>query len=202
MHAINVLRNEHRSIAAVLNGLSEVVRGIGERGEAPNFDLLGAIVYYMDAFPERCHHPKENRYLFRLLRMRAPASAPLVDRLEHEHRIGALKIRALEQALERYRSGGAAEFPAFAAVADDFVAFNRAHMHAEDAEAIPLAREHLTTEDWVAIDVAFAGHSDPLVGIDAVAPYNQLFSRIVNLAPPPLGVGPSAEEHAQGRVRA
>ena len=202
MNAINVLRNEHRSVAAVLSGLADVVHGIRERGEAPNFDLLGAMVYYMDAFPERCHHPKENRYLFRLLRMRAPASAPLIDRLEHEHRIGALKTRTLEQALERYRSGSAGEFPAFAAVVDDFVAFNLAHMHAEDTEAIPLAREHLTGEDWVAIDVAFASHSDPLVGIDAATSYDELFSRIVNLAPPPLGVGPSAEEHAQGRVRA
>lgn len=201
MNAINTLHNEHRSLAAVLGGLVEVVRGIRERGEAPNFDLLGAMIYYIDTFPERCHHPKENQYLFRLLRMRDPTSAPLVDRLEHEHRISAVKVRALEQALERYRCGGATEFAPFAAAVDDFVAFNWAHMHAEETEAIPLAREHLTSEDWVAIDVAFASHTDPLVGVQAAAGYNELFSRIVNLAPPPLGVGPSAEEHAEGRVR-
>lgn len=201
MNAIDVIRSEHRSLAAVLNGLVEVVRGIRERGEAPNYDLLGAMIYYIDAFPERCHHPKEDRYLFRLLRMRHGASAALLDRLEEEHRVGAVKIRALEQALERYRSGGPAEFAAFAAAVDEYVAFHWKHMHAEEAEVIPLAREHLSTEDWVAIDVAFASHGDPLVGVDAGADYNRLFSRIVNLAPPPIGVGPPATEVTQQPVR-
>ena len=201
MNAIEVIRNEHRSIAAALNGLADVVRGIRERGDAPSFDLMGAMIYYIDAFPERCHHPKEDQYLFRLLRMRDGASSKLLDRLEDEHRVGAVKIRALEQALERYRSGGSVEFAAFADAVDDFVAFQWGHMRAEESQVIPLARKHLTAEDWVAIDVAFASHRDPLVGVDVAAGYNELFSRIVNLAPPPLGVGPSAEEHAQARVR-
>jgi len=36
---------------------------------------------------------------------------------------------------------------------------------------------------------AFIGHADPLFGVDAGAKYDALFSRIVNLAPPPMGVG-------------
>ena len=53
---------------------------------APNFELLGAMIYYIDAFPERFHHPKEDEYLFRLLRVRHPDAAPLLDRLNIEHR--------------------------------------------------------------------------------------------------------------------
>ena len=62
-------------------------------------------------------------------------------------------------------------------------------MRAEEDKLIPLAREHLTAEDWKEIDAAFVGHSDPLFGANAEAEYNSLFRKIVNLAPPPIGVG-------------
>ncbi len=45
------------------------------------------------------------------------------------------------------------------------------------------------------------GEADQLVGVEAGLEYNRLFSRIVNLAPPPIGVGPSAAEITPGGVR-
>jgi len=44
-------------------------------------------------------------------------------------------------------------------------------------------------DDWKAIDAAFAGNTDPLFGTKASAQYVELFRQIVNLAPPPIGVG-------------
>jgi len=170
-----------------------MVREIRERGAKPSFEAFAAMVYYIDAFPERFHHPKEDRYLFRLLRQRWPQAGGLLDRLEEEHRIGAHKIRTLEQALARYQAGGDDEFPFFAAAVDDYADFHWKHMGAEEKEVLPLAKEHLTPEDWSAIDEAFLGHADPLVGIDAGTEFRSLFRRIVNLAPTPIGLGPETE---------
>lgn len=167
-----------------------LVREIRDRGARADFTLLGAMVYYIDTFPERFHHPKEDKYLFRLLRMRCPAAASLLNRLEAEHRDGASKIRAVEQALARFQQGGMAEFPAFAAAVDAYADFHWEHMRAEEKEVLPLAEKHLTAGDWEAIDAAFTDHSDPLFGAEAGQAYDQLFRRIVNLAPPPIGVGP------------
>jgi branched-chain amino acid transport system ATP-binding protein len=64
-------------------------------------------------------------------------------------------------------------------------------MRREEREVIPLAKEHLTAADWEAIDAAFAGHTDPLLGTDQGAGFEALFRKIVNLAPPPIGVGPT-----------
>lgn len=191
MQAIRIIQDEHRSLAAVLHGMLYLVREIRERGAKPDFAVLRAMVYYIDAFPERFHHPKEDRYLFRLLRTRCPEASPLLERLETEHRAGAEKIRRLEQALARYQEGGAKEFPAFAAAVDAYAGFHWEHMHAEEKQLLPLAEKHLTTGDWEAIDAAFTGHTDPLFGAAAGAEYDQLFRRIVNLAPPPIGVGPA-----------
>jgi len=191
MQAIRIINDEHRSLAAVIHGMLYLVREIREHGAKPDFDLLGAMIYYIDAFPERFHHPKEDRYLFRLLRTRCQEAAQLIGRLETEHRAGAEKIRLLEQALARYQQGGAPEFPAFAAAVEAYAAFHWDHMRAEEKELIPLAQKHLTSGDWEAIDAAFTGHTDPLFGADAGAGYDALFRRIVNLAPPPIGVGPA-----------
>lgn len=191
MKAIRIIREEHRALAAVLHGMLHLVGEIGARGQAPDFRLLDAMVYYIDTFPERFHHPKEDRYLFRILRLRHPDAAPLLDRLETEHRAGAEKIRGLEQALARYHAGGAAEFSNFRAAVEAYAAFHWDHMRAEEAELLPMAEKYLTPADWQEIDIAFLGHTDPLLGADVGAKYDALFSRIVNLAPPPIGVGPA-----------
>ena len=191
MKAIRIIREEHRALAAVLHGMLHLVGEIGARGQAPDFRLLDAMVYYIDTFPERFHHPKEDRYLFRILRLRHPDAAPLLDRLETEHRAGAEKIRGLEQALARYHAGGAAEFSNFRAAVEAYAAFHWDHMRAEEAELLPMAEKYLTPADWQEIDTAFLGHTDPLLGADVGAKYDALFSRIVNLAPPPIGVGPA-----------
>lgn len=190
MQAIRIIRDEHQSLAAVLHGMLYLVREIRDRGMKPDFELLGAMVYYIDAFPERFHHPKEDEYLFKLLRARCPTAGPLLDLLEEQHRVGAGKIRTLEQTLARYQHGGDAGFGAFAAALDDYAAFHWDHMRREEREVLPLAEQHLSSDDWKAIDAAFAGHTDPLLGAEADAEYASLFRRIVNLAPPPIGVGP------------
>jgi len=97
-----------------------------------------------DAFPERFHHPKEDAYLFRLLALRYPDAAPLIDQVKTEHRAGPEKIRALEQTLERYQHGGAAEFQAFAEAVQTYAAFHWDHMRTEEDKLIPLAPEHET----------------------------------------------------------
>ena len=191
MRAIGIIRNEHRSLAAVLDGMLYFVHQIRDRGAGPDFNLLGAMIYYIDTIPERFHHPKEEEYLFRFLRLRHPDAAPLLDRLKSGHRDGAEKIRTLEQALTRYQQGGAAEFSNFMAAVEAYAAFHWKHMGTEEKEVLPLAEKHLTVGDWEVIDAAFLRHTDPLLGAEAGAECEALYGRILKLAPPPIGMGPA-----------
>jgi len=79
MEAIRIIKDEHRSLGAVLHGMLYLVHRTRDRGEKPNFDVLGAMIYYIDAFPERFHHPKDDQYLFRSLRIRYPDSAEVLE---------------------------------------------------------------------------------------------------------------------------
>ena len=52
MQALRIIEDDHRALAAVLHGMRYLVREIAERKAAPRFDVLGAMIYYIDAFPE------------------------------------------------------------------------------------------------------------------------------------------------------
>jgi len=194
MKALRIIRDEHRALAAVLHGLLYLVRQTRDKGAPPNYPVLSAMLYYIDAFPERFHHPKEDRYLFPLLRARAPDSAAVLDALATEHRTGAEKLRSLMQAFVRYREAGEPEFMPFAEAVEAYAEFHWSHMRTEETKVLPAAERCLTTGDWEAIDAAFTGHTDPMLGVEPGVQWSQLFTRIANLAPPPIGVGPERQE--------
>jgi hypothetical protein len=56
---------------------------------------------------------------------------------------------------------------------------------------LPLAEKALTAQDWTELDAAFLANRDPLTGHEPEQEYRALFSRIVNLLPAPIGLGPS-----------
>ena len=191
MQAIRIIEHEHRSLAAVLHGLLYVIREIRYGGSQPDFALLSAMLHYIDTFSERFHHPKEDGYLFERLGARNTAAGSLIDRLQQEHQLGAVKLGELRDALMRYQLAGSTAFPEFAAQAAGFAAFHWDHMRVEEDELLPLARAHLTAPDWAVVDAAFLGHTDPLFGAERGAEYQELFRRIVDLAPPPIGRAPA-----------
>lgn len=185
---LNQLHSEHRSIAAVLHGMRYLIDAQRTRGKQVDLEVFRAMLYYLDVFPERHHHPKEEQFLFAAIREKADGVPKVLDELREDHERGERAIRDLEQALVRYEAGGAAEFPAFAAAADRFVERYFEHMRREEAEVMPLAERLLDRGDWDRVEAAFRAHADPLAGADADDP-QKLFSRIVSLAPAPIGLG-------------
>lgn len=190
--ALNIIRDEHRSIAAVLHGMQHLVRQIRERKTKIDPKVFRAMLYYLDTFTERMHHPKEDRFLFDPLRRRGSGPDALIAELEKEHAEGEASLRRVEQCLIRYEEGGDKEFPEFAQGVDRFVDGYWDHMRKEEEHVFPLAEKLLTAEDWDAIDSAFGENADPLGRDRDEKDFRKLFSRIVSLAPPPIGVGPAA----------
>ncbi|MBA4267776.1 MAG: hemerythrin, partial [Comamonadaceae bacterium] len=74
--ALRVIRDEHATLAAMLQSLMQMVR----RGPDPEgkdqhelyFDVLRAMLFYIDEFPEKMHHPKESDLLFPRVARAAP----------------------------------------------------------------------------------------------------------------------------------
>ena len=188
-NAIRIIHSEHRSIAAVLSGLCEIARTVQDPAVRPHFAVLHAMICYIDAFPERQHHPKEEIFLFAPIVRRTPLAGPLVDALRHEHVKGARLIQELRQALLRLEINRARGAPEFAKAIKEYAQFHWDHMRKEERELLPLAERYFTPDDWHALEAAFAANHDPLAGeAEYEDDFDKLFSRIVNLAPAPIGL--------------
>jgi branched-chain amino acid transport system ATP-binding protein len=187
--ALTVLREEHRSILAVLHGMSFLVQEIRARGRQVDARVFHAMIYYLDTFSERFHHPKEDRHLFQALRGRSAEAAALIDELEDEHKRGEDALRRLSHTLMRYEEGGQREFPAFEREVENFVRNYRDHIRKEEEGVFPLAREVLSGSDWAKLDIAIARDRDPLALGGDPRDVERLFHRIAEIAPPPIGLG-------------
>ena len=187
--AIRKLREEHRSISAVVYALEQLAHAAQDTSVRPQFEVFRAMLYYIDAFPERQHHPKEDEHLFARLRARAPETGPLLDELHAEHARSVTLIRDLEQALLAFEESWPNGAAVFAAVVDEYARFHRSHMRREEHEVLPLAEKALKPEDWDAIEAAFAANTDPVSDPQFHTDFSKLYSRIVELAPDPIGLG-------------
>ena len=179
-----IIRDEHRSLAAVIHGFEYLVRESRGKTVTPQFSLLRAMVRYIKAFPETLHHPKEEAYLFRKLRLRTSEYNETLDELERQHDAGHALVAGLETALDAYEADPLVGFAAFAEAVEQFSAAQWRHMNLETKVIMPAAQRHLTAEDWAEIGTAFAGNGDPRFSVDNDEEFRQLFARILNLAPP------------------
>ncbi|MEW6292295.1 MAG: hemerythrin domain-containing protein [Pseudomonadota bacterium] len=189
--ALAIIHDEHRSLGAVLHGLRFLVREALEKGRELDFKLLWAMIYYMDAFSQRLHDPREEAYLFAKIMERTREADEIIARLKQQHADSAEHLRKLELMLGQLEAGVPGSLAAFASEVEQQVEDARQHMQLEEKTVIPLAKKYLTTEDWIAIAEAFGEHGDPRFGAKPEHEFRDLFTRIVNLAPPPIGVGPA-----------
>ncbi len=188
MRAMQKIRDEHRTLSAVLHGLKRLARDAQNAGVKPDFAVFRAMVRYIDEFPEKLHHPKEDQHLFTRLVNRHPEAARLVLQLKDEHVAGAQLVRELERSLLFFEDRWPAGAPEFRERVDAYADFHWKHMRKEEEQLLPLAEEHLTADDWKKIDAAFDSNLDPFSGVRE-RDFQALFSRIVSLAPAPIGVG-------------
>ena len=187
--ALDVIHDEHQALAAMLRSMSLMVAQCHRKGELPDFAVLRAMLFYVDEFPERQHHPKESQLLFPRVRERCPELATTLDQLEAEHHQGEAAIRALEHALLAYEVLGASRRQVFDDALEHYVDGYLHHMRVEESAILPAAIKHLTEADWAALDAAFAKNLDPLTGHDAPDEFQPLFRKIVMTAPAPIGLG-------------
>ncbi len=190
--ALRIIRDEHVAVSAVLRSLLHLIdKGPGDHPER-FFDVVRAMLFYIDEFPERFHHPKESDLLFPKIARVAPELMPVIQRLEEDHLRGEGRVRELQHMLLAWELLGDSRRKAFADEAHKYVDFYLSHMSVEEHHLLPVAQQRLSEEDWKQLDAAFQEHKDPLAGGERDPSFDRLFTRIVMTAPAPIGVGPDA----------
>ncbi len=190
--SIQIICDEHAALAAMLRSLGMMVQhGPGDEPEQ-FFDVMRAMLFYIDEFPERLHHPKESDLRFPRVAKVAPQLMDTIAKLERDHMSGESSVRELQHLLLAWELMGDVRRAAFDEAVQRYIGFYLEHMRIEEAVILPEARKGLTDADWVELDAAFATNCDPLTGKYPRDPaYDRLFTRIVMRAPAPIGLGPA-----------
>jgi branched-chain amino acid transport system ATP-binding protein len=188
-----IVQREHRALAAVLYTFDHVLADIRGGKVTADFALFDAVLDYVQDFPDRFHHPKEDEVLFPLILKRAPEVKAVIEELQAQHHEGIRLTSDLKWKLDAWKADPAKGFAQFDATAQKFIEWQRKHMAKEERTVIPTAREKLTAADWIGADAAFADNDDPIFGANPKKVYDQLLSKIASLAPEPYGLAERKE---------
>jgi hemerythrin-like domain-containing protein len=204
---LRIIRDEHGTLSAVLRSISLLLSESRRRGVALDYTVLRAMLFYIDEFPERVHHPKESSLLFPKLRARSEASAAILDRLDRDHASSHQAVRDLEhQVLELEMMAESRDFDVrqtrFEAATQAYVTAYLDHIRLEETEVLPLAERLFNERDWAELDDAFMQNRDPLTYRDGEDEFRPLFKRILMTLPAPLGLGPVMQALGESYPRA
>ena len=80
--SLQIIKDEHAALRAMLQSLTMMLdRGPGDEPEN-FFDVVRAMLFYIDEFPEKLHHPKESNLLFPRVARLAPEALVVVQLLQ------------------------------------------------------------------------------------------------------------------------
>jgi branched-chain amino acid transport system ATP-binding protein len=187
MDALTLISQDHSNLWRLATTVDLVASEI-EAGAAIEQPFFNAVFDYIEQFVDRSHHPKEDDYLFRLLRLRSAEAATVLDSLQVEHREGPVKLAALRAQVVAAAQG---QLPAaeLATALRNYTTGLKAHIRTEEKSVLPLARSALLEADWAQINQAFLNNDDPVFGDRAREEFRQLYHRVVSLAPESVGLG-------------
>ncbi len=188
MLSVNIIKKEHRNLAAVLYSIEQLVEEI-EQGKQANLSVFHGLFTYIDRFLNRYHHPKENDFLFPLVLKRSADSKPLIEELDRQHKEGETLFIDMLKALSAFEFSGKNEFPLFRDAVHRYAEFENRHIDIEEQQLMPLAEACLTEDDWQQINEAFTANEDPMYGNHWSGEFSALFDKLIKELPAPLGLG-------------
>lgn len=181
--ALDIIQKEHEHLSAVLQGMLHFVREIQSGNDRQDLKLLRAMLYYINEYPERVHHPKEDQILFAKIKERTHQLDNELDAVSEQHGKGELLAHRLQDALLRYEFAGQEAFAHLHTLVEQYAHFYFAHMRAEEERILPVAKQVLNDADWKVVDAAFVENQNNLDKTGQRYKYDLLFAQICSVAP-------------------
>ena len=187
-----ILAEEHRTLRIVMEILQRLLHETAHFGMPADFTLLCSILYYVDEFPERVHHPKEDKFLFPMLRRRTARFNPTLEHLHNDHVRSAQMLARIERDLVHFQAGAPRALERFVASVGTYAQLLEEHMQTEEQLLLD-ARDELTEDDWRHLAHGLGAQPDPLSAADAPRhEFRLLRARILNALPSKMRLDPDS----------
>ena len=146
MKSVQELMNEHEGIQLMLSILQNVAKKIVDGKNVPAEELKG-IMEFLTVFVDKCHHGKEEDFLFPALEAAGIAKdgGPIGVMLQ-EHERGRRHIADMKKALGNFTSSGinAAEFQK---AVEEYVSLLNQHIFKENNVLFQMAEKVLSADE-------------------------------------------------------
>lgn len=183
--AMATMAAEHRSLAEVLDPFLHLLKDIAMGHAEPDFGLLSTALCYIDDFACRCHHPKEELYVFPKIRRYVPGAAGDLDGLNAEHQRDYLMVKDLHRRLVHYQAGTQGGLGHLIDSVDVYTTMVRDHLRREEALFTACA-DAIPELEWAAIAAGFQREDDALFAPAPGKAFERLRATITHMLPTKL----------------
>jgi hemerythrin-like domain-containing protein len=132
MKATDDLKNEHQGIELMLRILQSIAGKLG-KGEQIASGQLNGIMEFLSVFVDKCHHGKEEEFLFPALEAAGvPREGGPIGVLMSEHEQGRRLVARLKKAVTNYIAGDKDATAEFQVVVDEYAVLMIHHIEKEN----------------------------------------------------------------------
>ncbi|CAL1241251.1 hemerythrin domain-containing protein [Candidatus Methylocalor cossyra] len=167
------LHRDHGNLERVLCLLERQLHLI-RAGEHADLFMLCEVVDYVQNYPDRIHHPRED-LVYAVFRERNPGHGALVERLLEEHRTLLASTAELKASLDQWQSDSPLPRELVVARISNYLRLQREHLQREEREIYGLLAEGLEDADWERIEASMPPGTDPLFGDPSRRRYETLY---------------------------
>jgi hemerythrin-like domain-containing protein len=176
---IEILRQEHQNIENLLHVMEQEL-SVFDRGERPDYEVLGAIIEFFKNYPASCHHPKED-IIYEKFKARDPGRAASIADLEAEHREGAVRLHRVAQTIESILDDQEILREDVDRIVRDFIDNQRKHIALEEQVVFPAIADTLQPADWADVALTMADRYGPPSTADFEEQLNTLRRNVLEL---------------------
>ena len=170
------LHRDHINLAKVLRLLEQQLAEV-RSGEHVNLDVLSEIVDYVQTYPDRVHHRRED-VIFTVYLEQSPGQHDVVGRLLEEHSALFKKTHDLRENIEQWRHDSPVPRERVVAIIADYLLMQWDHLNLEESSVFNLLDQELTPADWDRIEAAMPRTTDPLFGHTMRQRFETIFGQL------------------------
>lgn len=178
MKATNELKNEHQGIELMLRILQSVADKF-ERGEKVNTEHLDGILEFLSIFVDKCHHGKEEEFLFPALEDAGVLNTggPIGVMLS-EHEQGRKLVARLKDAVTSYKTGDKRIAVRAQLIINEYAALLTQHIAKENTVLFPMADAKLDAAKDAELFKAFERLENERIGPGKHEHFHELLHRL------------------------
>lgn len=178
MKPTDILKEEHKLVLVMLKIMEAVVVRL-DQGKTVNTDDLAAIIDFIRTFTDKCHHAKEEKYLFPALEKAGmPQNDGPVAVMLREHQIGRAYAGGMDGALGRMKNGDASHAKTFAENARGYIQLLINHIDKEEHVLFVMADQLLSPEAQADLAEGFERVEREETGAGVHEKYHALLHRL------------------------